>query len=77
MDKYQKAILAIVLVIVILSISYAILIIIEILGPFDSGFPFYILMPSWLPAIWIPIIEKKRQEQLKSQNQLKEQMGVY
>ena len=76
MDKYQKAIVAIVLVIAILSISYAILIISEILGPFNSGFPFYILMPSWLPAIWIPIIEKKRQEQLKQQNQLKEQIGV-
>ena len=76
MDKYQKAIVAIVLAIVILSISYAILIISEILGPFDSGFPFYILMPSWLPAIWIPIINQKRQEQLKQQKQLKEQMGV-
>ena len=76
MDKYQKAILAIVLAIVILSVSYAILIISEILGPFDSGFPFYILMPSWFPAIWIPIINQKRQEQLKQQNELKDQMGV-
>lgn len=76
MDKYQKTIIAIVLVIAILSISYAILIISEILGSFNLGIPFFILMPSWLPAIWIPIIEKKRQEQLKQQNQLKEQIGV-
>ncbi len=76
MDKYQKAILAIVFAIVILSVSYAILIISEILGPFDSDFPFYILIPSWLPAIWIPIINQKREEQLKQQNELKRQMRV-
>jgi len=46
MDKYEKAILAIILSIVILTVSYAILIISDILGPFDLGFPFYILMPS-------------------------------
>ena len=75
MDKYQKAILAIILAVVILSVSYAILIISEIFGPFNLGFPFYILIPSWLPAIWIPIYQK-RQEQLKQQTELKEQMGV-
>ena len=76
MDKYQKSILIIVLGIVILSISYAILIISKILGPFDSSFPFSILIPSWFPAIWIPIINQKRKEPLKQQNQLKKQMGV-
>jgi hypothetical protein len=75
MDKYERATLAIILTIVILTISYIILIISEVLGPFDSSFPFYILIPSWLPAIWIPIIAQKRQEQLKQQDELQEQMG--
>ena len=75
MDRYERAIFAIILAIAILTISYTLLIIFEILGPFDSGFPFYIIIPSWLPAMWIPIINQKRQEYLKQQDELKEQMG--
>lgn len=67
MDKYQKAIMAIVIIIVFSSILYGILLII---GVFDTYFPFYIFFPGSI-VIWIPIIARKRQEELEKREQLR------
>jgi len=59
MDKYQKATITIGSIIVIVSITYAILI---IFGIVNSFFPYFIIFPGFL-VIWIPIIARKRLEE--------------
>ncbi len=72
MDKYEKSILAIVLMVVGSSIVYVALI---IFGVFDASFPFFIFFPGSV-AIFIPIIARKRQEELEKNNSLKHRTGV-
>lgn len=65
MDKYQKATLVIGSVILISSVSYAILI---IFGIIESYLPFYIIIPGFT-VIWIPIIARKRLEEQNRREQ--------
>ncbi|MHA2398566.1 MAG: hypothetical protein ACXADU_06720 [Promethearchaeota archaeon] len=67
MDKYEKSILAIVLMVVGSSIVYAVLI---IFGFFDASFPFFIFFPGSV-VIFIPIIARKRQEEIEKRNLLR------
>ncbi|MFX1325151.1 MAG: hypothetical protein ACFE8N_09345 [Promethearchaeota archaeon] len=67
MDKYLKTIMAIVTIIIISNISYAILLII---GFVNTYFPFYIIFPGSI-VIWIPIIARKRQQELKKREQVR------
>ncbi|MBY8986082.1 MAG: hypothetical protein KGD65_13485 [Candidatus Lokiarchaeota archaeon] len=66
MDKYQRAMLAIVIIIVVSSIAYSGYV---IFGDVDTYFPFFIFFPSSL-VIWIPIIARKREEELMKQEKL-------
>ncbi|MHA2391725.1 MAG: hypothetical protein ACXAEX_07130 [Promethearchaeota archaeon] len=70
MDRYQKGILAIVIIMVISGISYAVLI---ILGLVDTYFPFFIFFPGSL-VIWIPIIVRKRLNELNKKEQLRKDL---
>jgi isocitrate dehydrogenase kinase/phosphatase len=65
MDKYQEATLVIGSIIVISSITYAMLI---IFGIIESYFPFYMIIPGFM-VIWIPIIARKR---LEEQNRIEQ-----
>ena len=65
MDKYQKAILAIVIITVVSSISHVLFM---IFGEVETDFPFIIFFPGFL-VIWIPIIAQKRAEVLKKQEE--------
>jgi len=67
MDKYEKSILAIVLMVGGSSFIYAVL---TIFGVFDVSFPFFIFFPGSV-VIFIPIIVRKRQEELEKENSLK------
>lgn len=76
LDKYQKMIIGF-LIVVSIAVIYTFVIIGEIgsSGPStdDSSFPYFIIFSSW-PAIWIPIIARKRQEakEKELENQLEE-----
>ncbi|MFX1279119.1 MAG: hypothetical protein ACFFA3_06855 [Promethearchaeota archaeon] len=70
MDKYQKATLVIGIIIVISSISYAMLI---ILGIMESYLPFYMIIPGFT-VIWIPIIARKRLEEQNRNKQSRNYM---
>jgi hypothetical protein len=70
MDRYQKGILAIVIIMVISGISYVVLI---ILGLVDTYFPFFIIFPGSL-VIWIPIIVRKRLNELNKKEQLRKDL---
>jgi ABC-type multidrug transport system fused ATPase/permease subunit len=65
MDKYQKATLVIGSIIVMFSISYAMLI---IFGIIESYLPFYIIIPGFT-VILIPIITRKRLEEQNRKEQ--------
>jgi len=74
MEKIQKTLIRI----LILAISVALIYVFFAFGGIrsstynhdDSGFPFFILFSSW-PAIWIPIMVRKREEaREKEENQL-------
>jgi hypothetical protein len=66
MDKYQKAILAIVIIIIVSSVANLMFIIINNV---DTYFPFIIFFPGAL-VIWIPIIAHKREEELQNQEEI-------
>ncbi len=70
MDKYQRAILAIVIIIIVSSVAYLMFI---ILGDVDTYFPFFIFFPGSV-VIWIPIIARKREEELMKREEKTEQM---
>jgi len=73
MEKIQKTLIGI----LILAVSVGLIYVFFAFGGIrsnsscsdDSGFPFFILFSSW-PAIWIPIIVRKREEaREKEENQ--------
>lgn len=64
MDKYDKMIFAIV---VIVALSVALYMIFLFTGVLESKFPFGVLIPSWF-VILIPIINQKRLEEKKKLN---------
>jgi len=67
MDKYDKMIIA---VIVMIVLSIGLYIVLLFTGVIESKFPFGFLIPSWF-VIFIPIINQKRIEdknKLKNQN---------
>ncbi len=70
MDKYERLILAIIIIAVLSSVIYLIAI---IAGIIDPDFPFVIFIPSWA-VICIPIISQKRLDEKMRQKELKRQM---
>lgn len=70
MDKYERLILAIIVIAILSSVIYLIAI---IAGIIDSDFPFVIFIPSWA-VICIPIITQKRLEEKMQKEELKIQM---
>ena len=67
MDKYDKMIIA---VIVMIVLSVGLYLVLLFTGVIQSKFPFGALIPSWF-VIFIPIINQKRIEdknKLKNQN---------
>ena len=68
MDKYDKMIIA---VIVIIVLSVGLYLVLLFTGVIESKFPFGALIPGWF-VIFIPIIKEKRIEEkrkLKNLNQ--------
>ncbi|MHA2051760.1 MAG: hypothetical protein ACW986_19275 [Promethearchaeota archaeon] len=72
MDKYEKSILALVLMVVGSSIVY---LVVTIFGNFDTSFPFFSIFPGSV-IIFIPIIAQRRREELEKRNRLKQNLGV-
>jgi hypothetical protein len=71
MDKYEKAIIAIVIIVVVSTSIYAILL---VFGNIGADFPFIIFFPG-NAAIWIPIISRKRLEAQNKQMRSKKAHG--
>ena len=71
LDKYQRMIVGILIVVVSLGLIYVFIVSGSTSGTSsdDSEFPFFIIFSSW-PAIWIPIIARKRQEAKLKQKEL-------
>ncbi|MFX1481001.1 MAG: hypothetical protein ACFFCI_23195 [Promethearchaeota archaeon] len=70
MDKYQKAICAIVIIVIVSGISYITSI---ILGFVDNSFPFFAIFPGSI-VIWIPILARQRQDELEKKHQMRNHM---
>ncbi|TFG11839.1 MAG: hypothetical protein EU531_11145 [Promethearchaeota archaeon] len=64
MDKYERMIFAVVVIIVLSTGFYLVLL---FTGFIESKFPFLALIPSWF-IILIPIINQKRLEEKKKLN---------
>jgi hypothetical protein len=61
MDKYERMIIAVIVIIVLSEVLYFVLL---FTGFIKSRFPFSALIPSWF-VIMIPIINQKRLEKEK------------
>ena len=78
MDKYNRAILAIVISVLAVSLLYVIWVIYDIaIGSYESNFPFVIFLPV-MAAIFIPLIAeaKKRQEEMQKEEIFKENSEI-
>jgi hypothetical protein len=69
MDKYERMILAIIIIAISSAALYLLLL---ISGYIETKFPFGILIPSWL-IIFIPIINQKRLEAKKEQKGIRKE----